>query len=136
MRKYILLCTVIPFIITANITWADEFSFEFEWGEIPLCTTGSPNTVPNPTFKLKNVPKGTKVIAFRLTDLDVPDYNHGGGKVKYSGQDTIEPGAFKYQSPCPPGGSHTYEWEANAKKSGSVFGGSLGKATASKVYPK
>ena len=39
---------------------------------------------------------------FKLVDLDVKSYNHGGGWVEYKGQSTIEPGAFKYKSPCPP----------------------------------
>ena len=45
-----------------------------------------------------------------MTDLDAGSYNHGGGKVKVD-QSTIaiEPGAFKYYSPCPPSGKHRYE---------------------------
>ena len=42
-------------------------------------------------------------------------FNHGGGKVEYTGQTTIEPGAFKYKSPCPPGVVHTYVWTVTAK---------------------
>ena len=114
---------------------AGEFSVTFEWGDIPLCTTGSPNTVPNPVFRLKNVPAGTKAIAFTLTDLDVPGYDHGGGTVAYTGQDEVAPGAFTYRSPCPPGETHTYEWTAEAKKGDGFFAGTLAKATASKRYP-
>ena len=70
-----------------------------------------------------------------MKDLDVPQYDHGGGVVEFSGQSIIEPGAFKYRSPCPPGGSHTYQWEATAKSKKSMFGGTLGKAKASGRYP-
>ena len=66
-------------------------------------------------FKLSNVPEGTKILQFRMKDKNAPGYNHGGGKVEYSGQNTIEPGAFKYKSPCPPGGVHTYIWTVTAK---------------------
>ena len=86
------------------------FSFTFEWGDIKKCTSGNPNTVSNPIFNLTDVPEGTKELRFKMKDKDVPGYNHGGGKIKnYTGETTIQPGAFKYKSPCPPGGSHTYE---------------------------
>jgi len=45
----------------------------------------------------------------------------------------IQPGAFKYKSPCPPSGSHTYEWTITAigdKKK------KLGKAKATREYPE
>jgi phosphatidylethanolamine-binding protein (PEBP) family uncharacterized protein len=122
-------------LIAANVAQAQTFAIEFDWGNIPLCNTGAPNTVSNPTFRLSNVPKGTKFIKFGLTDLDVPSYNHGGGTVAYSGQVEIKPGAFKYESPCPPGGSHTYEWEATAKNGDGFFADSLGSAKASTKYP-
>ena len=36
-------------------------------------------------------------------------------KIKnYGGETVIQPGAFKYKSPCPPSGSHTYEWTITA----------------------
>ena len=87
------------------------------YGNINLkkCNTGNPNKVDNPLFKLSNVPEGTKILQFRMKDKNAPGYNHGGGKVEYSGQNTIEPGAFKYKSPCPPGGVHTYVWTVTAK---------------------
>lgn len=114
---------------------AGAFSFTFEWGDIPLCTSGSPNTVPNPRFRLKNVPAGTEAITFTLIDLDMPVYNHGGGKVAYTGQEEIAPGAFTYRSPCPPRGTHTYEWSARAKKGNGLFTRTLATATALKRYP-
>lgn len=122
-------------IFVASPVLAQEFTIDFDWGNIPLCTSGSPNTVPNPKFILSGVPEGTKVISFQMTDLDVPSYNHGGGKVEYTGQAVIEPGAFKYQSPCPPGGTHTYEWKAYAKNKDSLFAKKLGVAKARKQYP-
>ncbi len=128
-------------VITAGLMLAPataaaaDFAIAFEWGDIPLCTSGTPNIVDNPRFTLQNVPKGTKFIKFKLVDLDAPSYLHGGGTVEYTGQEVIEPGAFKYESPCPPSGSHTYEWAARARKSSGSFGGSLATASASKSYP-
>ena len=119
--------------LSANAALAD-FSMSFSgWGNIPSCTSGNPNTVGNPAFTLKGVPAGTTQIVFRLKDLDVPNYNHGGGKIKLqvNGSVKIPAGSFKYKSPCPPSGRHTYEWTATAKKGGK----SLAQASARKQYP-
>ncbi|AXS41456.1 phospholipid-binding protein [Breoghania sp. L-A4] len=123
------------FIVSAGVLSAQPaaaFSLSFDWGNIPKCTTGRPGRVPNPVFKLGKVPKGTATIRFDLKDLQVPRYPHGGGKVAYTGKSTIAPGAFKYNSPCPPGGRHTYEWTAVAQdKAGKV----LATAKAKRKYP-
>ena len=130
MKKFLLIILIYFF---TTISAFAEFSFTFEWGDIKKCTTGNPNKVSNPIFNLVDVPDGTVELRFRMKDKDVPNYNHGGGKIKnYNGEKTIQPGAFKYKSPCPPSGSHTYEWTITAvgdKKK------KLGKAKASKKYP-
>ena len=113
---------------------ANAFEISFEWGNLKLCNTGSPNTVSNPEFVLKDVPEGTKFIRFKLTDRDVPSYDHGGGVVAWEGQKTISPGAFKYKSPCPPGGAHSYEWTATAQSKKS--GGKIAVAKAKRDYPE
>jgi phosphatidylethanolamine-binding protein (PEBP) family uncharacterized protein len=123
-------------ILWAATAAAGDFQMTFEWGDIPLCTSGRPNRVPNPKFVLSNVPEGTKFIEFKMKDLDAPSYNHGGGTVTYSGDDVIEPGAFTYLSPCPPGGTHRYRWTARAKEKTGLFSGSIGTAEAMKTYPK
>jgi phosphatidylethanolamine-binding protein (PEBP) family uncharacterized protein len=115
---------------------AAEFAVSFEWGNIPLCTSGQPNIVPNPKFVLSNVSEGTKFIQFAMTDLDAPNFNHGGGTIEYKGNNTIEPCAFTYLSPCPPTGSHRYQWTATAKEKTGLFSGSLGKVEATKSYPE
>ena len=110
-----------------------EFKISFDWAGLKSCTSGRPNVVKNPAFKVSGVPAGTTVIQFKMKDLDVPSYNHGGGWVKMSADGTAPVGAFKYKSPCPPSGSHTYQWTAVAKtkKSGKV----LAKAAAALKYP-
>jgi phosphatidylethanolamine-binding protein (PEBP) family uncharacterized protein len=128
-------CIFVMFFITTNAI-ADDFTVSFEWNDdLKLCTSGNPNTVTNPIFELANVPEGTKFISFTMTDLNAPQYQHGGGTIEYTGQNVIEPGAFKYKSPCPPSGSHKYQWKAIAKNKKSVFAKSLGKAKAVKSYP-
>jgi phosphatidylethanolamine-binding protein (PEBP) family uncharacterized protein len=112
---------------------AQAFEIGFDWSGLKRCTSGYPNTVLNPKFSLKNVPAGTKYIRFKLVDRNVRGYNHGGGLVVYKGQKTIRPGAFKYQSPCPPSGRHTYEWTATAQK--AKRGGKLAVAKSRRKYP-
>lgn len=129
------LSIVLMFLLMTPAT-AAEFAVSFEWGDIPLCTSGQPNTVPNPRFVLSNVPEGTKFIQFTMTDLDAPNYKHGGGTIEYKGNNIIEPGAFTYLSPCPPMGSHRYRWAATAKEKTGLFSGSLGKAEATRSYPE
>ena len=109
-----------------------EFTIAFDWSGLKLCNTGSPNRVGNPAFVVKGLPKGTDTVEFRLTDLDVPSYNHGGGKVKMAKDGKVQAGLFKYESPCPPGGKHSYEWTATARQGGKV----LGRAKARRVYPE
>ena len=123
------------FVVFSMPSNAGEFSIEFDWSNLQKCTTGRPNTVANPTFTLNNVPEKTKWIYFKLVDLNVRSYNHGGGWVEYVGQSTVGPGAFKYKSPCPPNGKHKYEWTASAKLKKSSFGGTIESAKASKMYP-
>jgi phosphatidylethanolamine-binding protein (PEBP) family uncharacterized protein len=113
---------------------ANAFEIGFDWTGLKSCTNGRPNTVANPGFALKDVPEGTKFIKFRLVDRDVPDFNHGGGVVAWSGEATVPKGAFKYKSPCPPNGTHTYEWTATAQTKKN--GGKLAVAKASRRYPE
>jgi hypothetical protein len=132
MRHFLLSVTAISSILLVTPAGAADFGFSFDWGNIELCTSGHPNRVPNPVFNLRNVPQGTATIGFQMKDINVPTYHHGGGKAKYSGASTIAPGAFKYKSPCPPGGRHTYEWTATALDG---KGKTLAVATARKKYP-
>jgi hypothetical protein len=113
---------------------AAAFEIGFDWSGLRLCTSGRPNTVDNPVFTLADVPPGTAFIRFRLKDLDAPGYNHGGGVVAYSGQGEIPRGAFRYKSPCPPNGTHVYEWTATAQSRRN--GGVLATATARRSYPE
>jgi len=120
----------------ASVASADSFSIGFTWDGLKKCNSGNPNSVQNPAFVVKNIPAGTQVIEFRLKDLDVPGFNHGGGTVAVTSDGTIAPGAFKYQSPCPPGGKHKYEWTATAKSKKGSDGKKLGVAKATRKYPE
>lgn len=127
-----LVVLLIAFLMGSEMALANTFKIAFDWGNIPLCDNGNPNTVNNPVFKISDAPKGTASIKFTLVDEDVPQYNHGGGTVAYKNEKSIKSGLFKYQSPCPPNGSHTYTWTAVAY---DADGNELGMAKASKEYP-
>lgn len=120
-------------IVFAPMAQAADFELKFSsWGGIPLCSSGQPGMVGNPSFQLNNLPEGTTSVQLRLKDLDVPGYNHGGSKrlnIREDGR--IAAGTFRYKSPCPPSGVHTYEWTATARKGGK----SLGSASARRRYP-
>ena len=66
MRKIFLLFSF--FIAFSATATAGDFNIEFDWSNLKKCTSGNPNKVSNPTFKLSNVPNGTKWIHFKLVD--------------------------------------------------------------------
>jgi phosphatidylethanolamine-binding protein (PEBP) family uncharacterized protein len=109
-----------------------DMQLSFNWGNIPKCTTGNPNKVGNPIFRIKDLPEGTTKLIFKLVDLDAPNYKHGGGTVKNPKSGDIASGLFKYKSPCPPNGQHTYVWSVIAKAGSKT----LAKAQASRKYPE
>ena len=121
--KYVVL--FITCLFSFNTASAGE-KLTFEWGDIPLCTSGHTNQVSNPIFKLSAIPEGASWVYFKLRDLQSP-YKHGGGWVELNGNLLIESGKFSYDSPCPPGGIHTYEWSASftSKKSKLDWSGKL-----------
>ncbi len=71
----------------------------------------------SPSFALTDVPPGTATLQFAMTDLNVPNFHHGGGTVAYSGQTAVPCGAsasgFTGPSP-PPGQVHTYQFSIKA----------------------
>lgn len=85
---------------TSATAGAGGFRIGFDWGDIPLCTTGHPGRVPSPVFVLENVPEGTDSVAFELHDLDAPWFEHGGGIVPVSGDGVIPPGPSPICSPA------------------------------------
>lgn len=128
----VLFATIGLSFMPMKLATAADFSIGFSWSGLKKCTNGYPNRVNNPKFTLKSVPAGTARIDFKMKDRNVPSYNHGGGKVKYKSGSSIARGAFKYKSPCPPNGKHTYEWTATAR---DAKGKKLAVAKARKSYP-
>jgi len=99
---------------------------KFNWGPTKDCFDTN-----SPPFEISNVPEGTKTLSFRMIDLQVPAYPHGGGTVSYEGSGSIPYGAFKYKGPCPPS-PHMYEFTVKAlDASGTV----LAASTAKRRFP-
>jgi hypothetical protein len=120
MKRYILAAMA---ALCINFSHASDveghLDFSFEWGDIPRCTNGNPNTVSNPIFTFPSIPDNAQWATFKLKDVQVPMYNHGGGRVELEGNTTIDEngntiidtGKFSYKSPCPPSGRHGYRWQ-------------------------
>lgn len=103
---------------------AFAFSASFNW-----CSGGSPS------FTLADVPAETAALRFAMTDLNVPSFHHGGGKVAYAGQTSIPCGAFSsgFVGPSPPPGQvHTYQFTVQAL---SAAGAVLSTVTAQRKFP-
>ncbi len=106
---------VSPNAVTLNV--------KFSWKGVARCSSFSPKIF------VSNIPRGTKFFHAKLKDFDAPNWNHGGGKVKNNGSGVIKRGALKssYNGPCPPSGTHRYQFTVNAiDKDGVVIG--IGKA--------
>jgi len=85
-----------------------KVSFSFD-------TQGCALNSPNPEIKIENVPDGTAFFQVSMTDLDAKSFNHGGGTVANDKDGLIKKGSLKsYKGPCPPSGSHTYEFTVRA----------------------
>jgi phosphatidylethanolamine-binding protein (PEBP) family uncharacterized protein len=85
-----------------------SLSLRFSWVGIPACASISP------AFELGGVPAGTKRLSFRMTDLNMPTFHHGGSTIAYDGN-AVSRGAIGYTGPCPPRGErHNYRWTVQA----------------------
>jgi len=105
---------------------ASAMGLAFAWGPTQKCFDPK-----SPPMTVSAVPSGAKKLRVHMTDLDAPDYPHGGGTVAYNGNGKLAYGAFHYRGPCPPS-PHTYRMTVEALDgSGKV----LATATARKRFP-
>jgi phosphatidylethanolamine-binding protein (PEBP) family uncharacterized protein len=109
-------------------TAASAFSVKPQWGPGSGCSSVAP------AFSFSKVPAGTAKLAFKMVDLNLPSYPHGGGEVAFSGKASFGQGeafggAFSsYRGPCPPPTeTHRYEWTVQALDAGGKV---LGTAKA------
>ena len=103
---------VVVLIQSMSPALADEFRIEFTWDpDMQRCFSKE-----SPEINLFNVPEGTTQLRVKMVDRDATSYPHGGGKLDYNGESSIPQGALKkWKGPCPPSGSHTYEFIVDAR---------------------
>ena len=103
-----------------------SLSLRFSWFGIPACSSISPS------FDLGGVPTGTTRLSFRMTDLNMPTFHHGGSTIAYVG-DAVSRGAIQYTGPCPPQGErHNYRWTVQAL---GAAGNILASSSAEAMFP-
>ena len=125
MRK--LAVAACAFIAAAGLpAAASAMGLSFAWGPTQKCFDPK-----SPPMVVSAVPSGTKKLRVHMTDLEAPNYPHGGGTVAYDGKGKLPYGAFRYRGPCPPS-PHTYRMTVEALD-GSGKG--LATATASRRFP-
>ena len=86
--------------------------------------------------RLAPLSKSTAKLTFQMTDLNKPNFHHGGGTVDYRGQSEVPCGAFAkgFVGPSPPPGEvHTYEFTVKAL---GANGAPLASATARRKFPE
>jgi len=130
MRVYSRIYITLPAMALAALIMglpqsAEAMGVSFSWSKSDACASRSP------AFRLSGVPRGVKRLSFRMRDLNMPSYNHGGGTVSYKGA-RVARGAFSYRGPCPPPGqTHRYRWTVRAK---DAKGKTVGTASATKSF--
>jgi phosphatidylethanolamine-binding protein (PEBP) family uncharacterized protein len=114
------------FLSSASNSQKSSLSLHFSWAGISACASTSP------AFELDNVPADTRQLSFKMTDLNMPSFDHGGSTVTYTGN-VVDRGAVTYTGPCPPRGEqHNYRWTVQAL---DVAGNVLATGTADALFP-
>jgi phosphatidylethanolamine-binding protein (PEBP) family uncharacterized protein len=133
MKRYMLFLAIATFGLSVS-TPVLAFSVKPQWGPGSGCSSVAP------AFSFSKVPAGTAKLAFKMVDLNLPSYPHGGGEVAFSGKASFGQGeafggAFSsYRGPCPPPTeTHRYEWTVQALDAGGKV---LGTAKAVLPYKR
>ena len=108
---------------------AAQMKVTFSWQGIQACTHDSPR------IRVSGIPEGTRTFEVKLTNIDVPAWNQGGGSVANDGSGVIPAGALKigYNGPCPPPGErYKYEFSVMALDDHGVI---IGFGKARQVFP-
>ena len=113
-------------MLLASAGSASAFDLSFEWGPTKKCFDSK-----SPPLSLGGVPEQTKKLRFKMVDLNMITYPHGGGSVAYTGKNKLPYGAFRYKGPCPPS-PHTYQLSVEAL---DAKGKVLAKAKAKRRFP-
>jgi phosphatidylethanolamine-binding protein (PEBP) family uncharacterized protein len=129
MPRRVLVMVLLLMLVCGDDPYAQVpgFSVDVTWAGSKACFDPQ-----SPPFTLGGIPPGTRKLRFTMTDLDAPNFVHGGGLVVYDGQGLISRGAFSYRGPCPPSGPYRYRWTVDAE---DAAGHTLATATITKKFP-
>ena len=108
---------------------AVKFAIDFSWEGVKKCSKSSPE------IRINTIPAGTEYFEVKLKDIDVPNWNHGGGRVDNDGSGIIPAGVLTdhYNGPCPPPNiPHSYQFIVRAFNAEDVI---IGVGKAMKKYP-
>lgn len=126
-RAGLLTCAAAMGLIVVSNPLAADLVVDFSWSGIERCSTESPE------ITVTNVPPGAATFEVNLKDLDAPSFHHGGGTVPADPTGKIPRGSLhSYTGPCPPFGSHTYEFTVIAH---DASGNQLGVGAKSAAFP-
>jgi phosphatidylethanolamine-binding protein (PEBP) family uncharacterized protein len=94
-------------LLCAPCAVAADMSVSFRW-----CDGTSP------AFTFNHIPRKTAVLELKMVDRNAPAYDHGGGRVQYTKQESLPCGEFgmsSFRPPAPPAGEvHLYVWTVRA----------------------
>ncbi|MBB3233329.1 phospholipid-binding protein [Phyllobacterium endophyticum] len=124
LRIILAVCFTVGMISGASA----DMRISFEWGPTKKCFDSK-----TPPMQLSGVPQGTANLDIRMQDQNASDFNHGGGKIAYTGENTLPYGAVSYRGPCPPAGQHTYMFTVKAL---DANGKTLATAKAKRKFPQ
>ena len=86
---------------------AAKMTVAFNWEGVQPCSHDSPE------IRVGDIPEDTRSLRVRLKNINVPQWNQGGGEVEHDGSGIIPALALDigYNGPCPPQGErHKYEF--------------------------
>jgi phosphatidylethanolamine-binding protein (PEBP) family uncharacterized protein len=111
--RHVLAALVLAMLPASISTAADTskrppIGVDFAFGQKNKCGGVSPE------IRLTNVPAGVTSYAVRLTDLDVPSFQHWSQTIPATGSVIREGVGSGYYGPCPPSGTHRYQIKVTA----------------------
>jgi hypothetical protein len=80
MRAILTALLMVGMTVSANA----GMGVTFEWGPTGKCFDPK-----SPPMQLSGVPAGTKTLGIHMVDRNAIDFEHGGGKVPYTGQKSL-----------------------------------------------
>ena len=101
--------TMVAGCATVDTSTLPRMTLDFAFDQRHKCQGCSPQ------LRLGGVPAGVASYDVRMTDLDVPSFNHWSQTIRAAGPVIPEGAGVGYYGPCPPSGTHRYEIAVTAR---------------------